>query len=331
MKKTTMKDIAEVVGVSKTTVSMVLNKKNINVSEETRNKIFRTAKEMHYIPNFAAKSLSTNKSETIGIIVPDIENPFFSEMARAIEDNANKYNYNVILCNSDNDIKKEKKYVELLISKQVDGVIFISGGESTKSIEKLDANQIPYVLVDRHIKYSKIKCGVYCSNKAGIAEGLNYLFKKNRKKIAFVSGPQNLENAISRLDTYKKIMKDNNILNEKYIFESEFSIEGGKKATEKILSSSLEIEGIFYSNDAMAAGGIKTLIRQGYKIPEDISVVGYDNIKIAEILEPELTTVAQPIYKMGQYSCELLIKIIQGEEVPEEVILESYLVIRGSA
>lgn len=331
MKKTTMKDIAEAVGVSKTTVSMVLNEKKINVSEETRKKIFQKAKEMYYIPNFAAKSLSTNKSETIGIIVPDIENPFFSEMARAIEDRANKYNYNVILCNSDNDIKKEKRYVELLLSKQVDGMIFISGGESIKSIEKLDANHIPYVLVDRHIKYPKIKCGVYCSNRAGIEEAFNYLFQKNRKKIVFVSGPQNLEGAISRLESYKMIMNSNNIFDERYVFESEFSIEGGIKVTEKILSSGLDIEGIFYSSDTMAAGGIKTLIRQGYNIPSDISVIGYDNIKIAQILEPELTTVAQPIYKMGQQGCEQLIKIIKGEEVPKELVLESYLVVRGSA
>ena len=137
MNKITMKDIAEKVGVSKTTVSMVINNKDSNISEETKRKIYRVIEETGYIPNNVARGLNTKKSGSIGIIIPDISNPFFSELSRAIEDVANKLGYNIILCNSDNNADKEKKYVELLISKLIDGIILISGQESEASVNLL--------------------------------------------------------------------------------------------------------------------------------------------------------------------------------------------------
>lgn len=152
MNNVTMKDIAEMAGVSKATVSMVMNKKDSSISDATRKRVLEIAKKMSYIPNSIARSLSTKKSGTIGIILPDITNPFFSEMARAIEDEAEGLEYNLIICNTDNDIDKEQKYIELLISKLIDGIIFMSGGKSNESITILKKNNIPFVLVDRYIE-----------------------------------------------------------------------------------------------------------------------------------------------------------------------------------
>jgi LacI family transcriptional regulator len=330
MRKATLLDIAEKANVSKTTVSMVLNNNKINVSDATRQKIYDVAKELNYIPNTVARSLSTRKTETIGIVLPDIENPFFSEMARAIEDTAGKLNYNIMFCNTDNNQDKEEKYVKLLISKLVDGVIFVSGGKSEQNLQMLENNNVPFVIVDRYIESSKEYNGVFCDNEEGIRLGVEYLHKNNKKKIAFVTGAQKLKVAKLRLEAFEEVTKKLNIYNEHLIFEGEFTINGGMKATEYIMNSSSTVDAIFYSNDVMALGGLKILTRKGYKIPEDIAIMGYDNINISNLVEPELTTVAQPIYNMGEEACKLLVGLINGSRKEELVILKPKLVIRGT-
>ncbi|MGH4140011.1 LacI family DNA-binding transcriptional regulator [Clostridium sp.] len=331
MNNVTMKDIAEMAGVSKATVSMVMNKKDASISDVTRKKILKIAKEMRYIPNSIARSLSTKKSGTIGIILPDITNPFFSEMARAIEDESERLAYNLIICNTDNDKNKEEKYIELLISKLIDGVIFMSGGKSNENITILKNNNVPFVLVDRYIEGYKEDYGVFCLNKQGVKEGIKYLYEKGNREIAFVKGSENLEISKQRLEGYIEAMKDYGIYEEKYIFEGDFNVEGGIMATENIISCFHNLDAIFYSNDMMAIGGIKILLRSGYKIPEDISVVGFDNIHISEFIEPELTTIAQPIYIMGKRACSILIDIINGELPSEkQVYFETKLIIRGT-
>ncbi|MBC2398298.1 LacI family transcriptional regulator [Clostridium tetanomorphum] len=331
MRKFTMMDIAKKANVSKTTVSMVINNRDGNISDETRQKILAIAKELNYIPNSVARSLSTKKSETIGIILPDITNPFFSEMARAIEDGANNLGYNVIFCNTDNEETKEEKYTRLLISKLVDGVIFISGGESTKSINILVNNNVPFVVVDRPINDNKDYYGIYCLNREGVKKGIKYLINKNRKKIAFVIGPQELENAKERFRGYKEVMEEYDLYNESLVFEGNFTTEGGMKATEEIVESIPDVEAIFYSNDMMAYGGIKFLLRNGYKIPQDIGVIGFDNIGISKFFEPELTTISQPIYHMGSEACRVLIDLINGKKINQNrIYFDTELIIRNT-
>ncbi|MCM1988730.1 LacI family DNA-binding transcriptional regulator [Oceanirhabdus seepicola] len=331
MRKATMQDIANKAGVSKTTVSMVLNKKDSNISSATKDKIFKITQELNYIPNSIARSLSTRKSGTIGIMVPDITNPFFSEIARAIEDAANFFEYNVIFCNSDNEIEKEEKYIQLLVSKLVDGVIFIAGGKSTKSIDILNNNGVPFVLVDRYVEGYENSYGVYTLNKEGIIDGIDYLYKENKRKIVFVSGSSEIEISNLRLDGYKEAMKSYKIYDESLIFEGDFTIDGGKKATEEILENIKDFDAIFYSNDVMALGGMKVLKRQGYTIPEDVSIIGFDNIQLSQIVEPELTTIGQPIYDIGKESCKLLIDVINENDIHEKVIkFKPKLIKRGT-
>lgn len=331
MKKTTMADIARAAGVSKATVSMVLSKKDVSISEETKSKIYKIAKELSYIPNSVARSLSTNKSFTIGIIIPDITNPFFAEISRAVEDSANSRGYNVILCNTDNEIKKERKYIELLISKLVDGVIFISGGNSNRNIEIINNNNIPFVLVDRDIEGDRDDYGVYCSSDDGIKQAVQYLYSTGKRNIVFVEGPAELEISKIRLQDFKRITSEYGLYKKENIFESSFTIEGGMAAVKKIIEEVKDFDSIFFSNDLMAFGGIKALYRMGYRVPEDISVIGFDNIKISEFFEPELTTVSQPIYDMGMEACRLLIDVIDGKDIEEkQVYFNSKLVIRGT-
>jgi len=331
MNKVTMKDIAEMAGVSKATVSMVMNKKDASISDITRNKILKIAKEMSYIPNSIARSLSTKKSGTIGIILPDITNPFFSEMARAVEDEAERLEYNLMICNTDNDIHKEEKYIQLLISKLIDGIIFMSGGKSNENITLLKNNNVPFVLVDRYIDGYKDYYGVFSLNNQGVRNGVRYLYEKGNRRIAFVKGSENLEISTQRLEGYIDEMTNYGIYDEKYIFEGGFNVEGGISATQKIISTFSNLDAIFYSNDMMAFGGMKVLLRNGYKIPKDISVIGFDNIKMSSVTEPELTTISQPIYIMGKKACSILIDLINGN-IPDDkqIYYETKLVIRGT-
>lgn len=332
MNKITMKDIAEKVGVSKTTVSMVINNKDSNISEETKNKIYRVIEETGYIPNNVARGLNTKKSGSIGIIIPDISNPFFSELSRAIEDVANKLGYNVILCNSDNDADKEKKYVELLISKLIDGIILIPGQESEASANLLKLNGIPFVFVDRYIKGYEDYPGVYFDNKQGIKCGIEYLYSKGKRNIVFVSGPKKINVNKERIDGYKEIMTNHGIYNKSLIFESTFSLEGGIEITNQIINQCESFDAIFYSNDIMAIGGIKTLKRREYKIPEDILVMGFDGITLSRMIEPELTTIQQPIYSMGQQACELIIDIIKGDPIDNtKIYFTPNIIVGGTA
>ncbi|AYE33595.1 LacI family DNA-binding transcriptional regulator [Clostridium septicum] len=330
MRNVTMSDIAKEANVSKTTVSKVLNNKQISVSNETRKNIFEIAKRLNYVPNSVARSLSTRKTNTIGIILPDIENPFFSEMAKAIEENAESLGYNVILCNSYNKDEKEERYIRLLVSKLVDGVIFASGGNSEDSLNILRSNRVPFVVIDREIETIEKYSGVLCDNEQGIELGVNYLFNKGKRQIAFVAGEPKFQISKIRNESYKNIAKKLGVYNPDIICESEFSIEGGMKATEELLLRSKYIDAIFYSSDVMALGGMKYLIRNGYKIPDDISILGYDNINISSLSEPELTTIAQPIYSMGEEAFKLLIEIIGGSDKNQIIKLKTKLIERDS-
>lgn len=329
MKKVTMSDIAKKANVSKATVSMVINNRDVSIRKETRDRILTICEELNYIPNGIARSLSTSKSGTLGIILPDITNPFFSEMARAIEDGASDLGYNVIFCNTDNEQAKEEKYTTLLISKLVDGVIFISGGESSKCIDKLKSNGVPYIMVDRPVKSDENNYGIYCNNKDGVKMGIRYLISKNKKNIVFVEGSSRLENTKERFYGYKEVMQEHNLYNKSLVFQGDFNIESGIEVTKDIIKKLKNIDAIFYSNDVMAYGGMKVLLRNGYKIPEDISIMGFDNINISKFIEPELTTISQPIYSMGRKACEMIIKLINKEEnINKKVYFDTELIIR---
>ena len=193
----------------------------------------------------------------------------------------------------------------------------------------LKSNNIPFVLVDRYIDSYTDEYGVYLLNEDGVIKGVEYLYSKGSRKIAFVKGNESLLISNDRLKGYKYATNMYGIYDEKFIFKGDFNIEGGIKATEAILQELGKVDAIFYSNDIMALGGMKVLLRKGLKIPEDIKIMGFDNIDICEIFEPELTTIAQPIYDMGKESCRLLIDVINGVSVErKQVYFKTELIIR---
>ncbi len=331
MRKTTLLDIAKAVNVSKTTVSMVLNNKENNISRETKEKIFKAAKELNYVPNYLAKSLITKKSYSIGVIVPDIQNPFFSEMAKGIEKIAEENGYSIILCNTLNSKKRENEHIKLLMSKAIDGLIIAPSDDKNESFDILESQGIPFVIVDRVVEDFEKFNGVFCNNEKGIKLGLDYLYNKNKRNIAFIGGNKEYSTANIRLKTYIEKVNELGIYNKEFNIEDDFSLEGGFKATKRLIEKEIDVDAIFYSSDVMAIGGIKYLLRNGYKIPEDISILGFDNIDICNFIEPELTTVAQPIYNIGEEGIKLLIRLIDKKDIKENIIeLEPYLIERGT-
>jgi len=324
----TIKEIAEIANVSSATVSKVLNNKAPYISDETKKKIFEIAKREGYIPNAVAKSLKIKSTKTIGIIIPDVMNLFFSELARGIEDSAEKRGYSVILCNSDNNEDKEKKYIRVLQEKMVDGIILTA---SEKSVEmSLKMRHTPMVLLDRDLN-TDVRVGkIFVDNETGEYEACKYLIEKGIKEIAFISSNVISKSSSQRLNGYKRALADYGILiDEDLIFLDSYSIETGFNGVLEILKKR-KFKGICCGNDLIAIGAINALKQKQIRVPDDVKVIGFDDIQISKYINPPLTTVKQPIYQMGKEAVDMLINMINGYDMDYEIILRTSLIERMS-
>lgn len=305
----TIKDVANEAEVSVATVSRVLNS-NGYVNEVTRKKVLNAIKKLDYKPNAVARSLFKKQSKTIALIVPNITNPFFPEVARAIEDVMSSKDYTLILCNSDDQEEKEKKYFEMMKQKYVDGVIIVTSTLTPKHIEK---NGIPIVAVDRFID-EDTPC-VSVNNVEGARQAVRYLKATGCQKIAHIRGPENLCIADERFQGYLMEVQNERWFNGDFVINGNFDIKTTTGVTEKLLKQHLDIDGIFAGNDYMALGVIKAAIKLGKRVPEDLSVIGFDGINLSKLTNPEITTIAQPIYQIGYTAAEMLLDLIEGRPI----------------
>jgi len=328
----TIKDIAKLANVSITTVSRVINNKTEGVSEETRERILQLVKEHEYQPNAIARGLVTKKTKTLGLIIPDITNPFFPDIARGVEDSAHIYGYNVFLCNTDDNLDKESEYINALKEKYVDGIIFTSSSiPKQEHIKELIKSGIPIVIMDRRIESDDIY-GVFLDNYEGGYIATKHLIDLGHKKIGCITGPLYSKSARERLEGYKGCLNENGLeYDESIVFEGDYKINSGITGSEKLLNLNKKISAIFVCNDLMAYGSYKTIRSRGYKIPDDISIIGFDDIYLSQILEPQLTTIRQPAYDMGLTAARMLIKLIEGEKLNRKIInFKPKLIIRQS-
>lgn len=327
----TIKDIANLAGVSKTTVSKVINNKADSISKSTRDKIIQIMKEQNYIPNKLAQGLVTKRTKTIGLLIPDIRNPFFTDVSRGVEDFAMEKGYNIILCNTDEDYEKEAQCVLMLSEKMVDGIILAPS--SNKSYEKdiYNSLKIPIVLVDKNIDIENAKGVVKVDNKNGTYESTKHLIKKGHKNILYLSGPlknniakERLNGYISALEKYDIVLNKENIIEGKYKYEWSYEYIKNLK--------SINFSAICCANDLMAIGTIQALRERDIRVPQDISVVGFDDIETAKLTNPSLTTVRQPSYKMGKKAIEILINSLNCESMNKEKVItfKPELILRNS-
>lgn len=327
----TIKDIAKRANVSTATVSRVINNKSEGISPQTREQILAIIKEMNYQPNALARGLITRKTSTIGLILPDITNPFFPELVRGVEDSANKAGYSVFLCNSDDNVKKEKKYIQLMKEKKVDGIIFSSSATySEEHYDDLIRSDIPVVLIDRGTENTSYS-GVFLKNFEGAYLATKHLTDLNHKRIGCIAGPEAIWNSSVRLEGYKQAIRDAGIpVDENLIAIGDYRMEGGF-ATAKRLLEEQRVSAIFACNDLMACGVYEAAQLLDLRIPVDLSVVGFDDIMLIKTLTPKLTTIRQSTYMMGKEAAKLLIQQVTKKGTkPKSVYVEPELIIRES-
>ena len=326
----TIKDVARLVGVHPSTVSRVIND-HPRISERTRNKVLFAIKKLGYTPDAIARGLKLKKTYTLGVLIPDITNPFFAEIGRGVEDAANKNSFNVILCNTDDKLKKERTYLEILKGKRVDGLILGTAHIRDKSILELEKKKFPYILISRNIERLDKNC-IIIDDVAGGIMATEYLIKLGHHRIAHITGPLKTRSALNRLKGYKLALKKYKIkYQEELVEEGDFRIKGGYQAMKRFLKLTEPPTAIFAANDLLALGAMQAIQKKKYHIPEDFCIIGFDDISLASFVYPPLTTIRQPMQEMGALAVKMLLKIIEeGEFNQRKVVLKPKLIIRDS-
>ena len=332
-KNYTIVNIANLSGFSKSTVSKVIRNKPY-VKKSTKEKIQNIINEIGYHPDEVARSLVSKKNMNfIGLIVSDINNSFFSEIALGVESEAKKRGYNVILCNTNYLKEEESKYIDILIRNRATGLLLATPTLDDNNIEELLAKNFPFVLITRKVR--GVDSNIVSVNHYKAAKmAVNYLIKRGHREIAHFTVKENTIGVVNRLKGYKAALKENDIkFNKGFIFKNKISkIEGGYKLAQKMLASADRPTAVFASDDLLAIGALDYFLEKGYKIPNDLSIMGYDNIKITSLKSINLTTVHQPKFEIGVKSVEILFEQINNPKdfKPIKYYFEAEIVERGS-
>lgn len=332
--RVTIRDIAEETGLSVTTISLVLNKKGDKIPEKTKQLVMDTVKKMNYRPNQVAVGLLKKRTNTLGLVISDIRNIFFSTLAKGVEDECRKNNWNVILCNTNDKHEGDMEYIRMLSDKGVDGIVYGMAAETDDEMMKecqalLKETHLPVLMIDRFIK-SKECHAIVVEHKKGGYIATKHLLDLGHTRIACVTGPSNLLDSCERLEGYRMALEEAGIeYDPDIIYEGNYNYDGGIEAVKHLKDK--DVTAIFAFNDMTAFGVYRQLTAYGLNVPEDISLVGYDNVMLSEILAIPLTTIKQPIYEMGVKAAQMLIKNIEsGESLPDMIKYEPELILRKS-
>lgn len=330
LKKPTIKEVAQLANVSIATVSNVINETK-HVSEDLKRQVLTAMKALNYKPNDIAKSLKVNQSRLIGILISDISNNFISKVVKGIEITLNEEGYTVLLCSTDSDVEKEKRYMNVLMGKRIDGLIISSAGTGEHYNDLINAN-VPLVFLNRcpdHISANM----VMTNNIKGAYQATEHLIKHGYKKIGIITGPMHLSTGRDRYIGYERALDDYGFpVNKEFVFEGNLDIESGYEVTKKIIESNIEVDALFISNNSMSLGAYKYMKEKGLKIPQDIAVYGFDDPEWAEIVDPPLSGIRQPAYELGILAAQNIIDILQGdqEEIKSIQFLDPEMIIRKS-
>ena len=332
-KRITIKDVAKEARVSVTIVSRVLSNYG-SFSEESKSEVLKAVEKLNYKPDVIARSLRTKKSKAIGVIVSDIVTFFFTTLVRGIEDVANQGNYSVILCNSDEDPIKEREYLSALYERGIDGLIISPSPGNDSYLKKLARGGTPLVLVDRKIKGLRVPM-VMVDNESGAYEAISYLISLGHQRIGIITGLKGTSTSEERLAGYERALKEHHLSQDPELIKAgDYRREKAKEAAEEFLRMKNPPTALFVSNEPMASGVLLALRENKVKIPEEMSIIGFDDPVWAPLTNPALTTVSQPSYSMGTLACQTLLKEIKGigrSKAPlEDIMLKPKLIIRES-
>ena len=324
----TINEVAKEAKVSKGTVSRVLNNSPL-VKEETKKRVNKIIKKLNYEPNFNAQSLITKKTKTIGLIIEDINNPFFSLIAKGIEEIARIKKYNIFLCSTNYSKQIEKQYLSMILRRRVDGIVITPIDSESANIRSLKESKTPFVMINSWSKDKDVNY-IVNDNFRGAYKAVSHLIELGHKEIAFINGPR-IQGCHERLKGYRKALKDTKIkYSSDLIIENVSNNDEAYKKTKDFLALNKSITAIFAVNDLVAIGAMKAIFDMNYRVPDDFSIIGYDNIEFSSILRVPLTTIDQQIYEQGEMGCEQLIKLIEAKNnyKPVRITIEPELIIR---
>ncbi|TCO70027.1 LacI family DNA-binding transcriptional regulator [Marinisporobacter balticus] len=322
----TIKDIAKEIGISYTTVSRALNGKS-GVSPKTVKKVLKEAEKMGYQPNAIARGLVKKYTNTVGLVIADITNPYYPSIARGVEDAARKIGYNVFLCNTNYDKDNEKSYLKTLQEQRVDGIIIHPAKDDLPSIYDL---QTPMILINRPSHGGKTST-IEVDNERGGFLATEHLIQSGYKRISFIGGDVVSYSNNKRLEGYKQaLMKYNQLIDESMIVHGSFKTKSGYTIMEKMLKLENPPDAVFAGNDVIALGVLHCAQDYGLNMPDAFGVVGFDNVQFSELPQIQLTTIDQPKYYIGKLAFEMLIEEIRNKEerIIKKIVLEPELIIR---
>ncbi len=327
----TISDVAKLSGLSKTTVSRVINN-HPYVSKENKEQVLKAMKELGYTPNPAARRLRGQLTTTLGVIVPRIVNPFFSYLVNSIEQTAYNKGYQVLICQSNEDKEKELTFLNLLKTKQVDGII-MTAIENDWSVIEPFTNYGPIVLCNEYVNYADVPM-IRLNQSKGAYIGVKHLIERGHQKIAYCTGGLFDEQGKDkdRNHGYQKALQEAGIvINPKWVFVNQHSIEDGKQVMKQILEMEDRPTAVFTGSDEIAGGIMIEAKEHGLIVPDDIAIIGFDDQPLAEMLDPKLTTIRQPVDQMGEKSVEVIIKRLNNPEMKMEIYeMPIELVVRKS-
>ena len=323
-------DVAQRAGVSISTVSRVLNNSDYPIRPETRQKVLEAIEELRFRPNDVARSLLLKQTHTIGLIVPDISNPYYPELSLGVEATASEHGYAVIFCNTSRRPEKVEYYLDVLLQKRADGIIIAGGGTDLTQISQgtLRSDTKIALVGKHHLPFPSVQV----DNFGAAREITSHLLHLGHRHIAFISGPPNLTSVQDRLAGYKASLEERGISEDnRLICEGDFGAESGYSATLSLLRGEPTPTAIFAANDRMAISAMAAAADVGLRVPNDLTVVGFDDIITASLVRPSLTTVALPAYEIGASAMRLMLRLLEGEECPKTIWLPTQLVIRQSS
>jgi len=326
-KTATIHDVAKRAGVSLSTVSRVLNDYD-SINPQTRERVEAAIKELNYEKSKPESAKSLKEKKTVGLILPDILNPFFPLLIKGIKQVSKIHGYHLILCDSENDVPLEQRHIDNLYDRGVDGVILIPSSATTH-VENLIESGLPFVFLDRFIEVDDASY-VISDNEEGAYQAVKYLLKLGHHCIVNLTGPPELSTERARITGYKRALAESEVECQEELFVcGNYSLEGAYRAIDDLLQKNVKFSAIFATNDMMAFGAKQALEEHNLHVPNDVSLVGYDDILFSSIIS--LTTVSQPAYEMGRNAMLLLLDLINERiTTPQRVILRPSMVIRGS-
>jgi len=328
----TVRDVAKLAGVSPITVSRVINNAGY-ISQETRGRVEEAIRQLGYVPNTLARSLRLRQTNTLALVLTDITNPFWTTVARSVEDAASDAGFNVILCNTDESEIEQEKYLNVLLQKRVDGVLLVPVRCTRETVQFIQSQNVPLVVIDRHIPGVEID-SVRCDSEGGGYALVHLMLGQGHRRIAMLSGPQGVSSADDRVAGYRRALAEAGLDHQnELIFYGEFNQQSGYEMMQKTLDAGPRPTAIFAANNFITMGAFKAVRDAGLKVPEDMALVGFDDLPVDLIIDPFFTVASQPAYEMGKQATELILARVAGQAPAEcqEIILPTEIIVRRSS